>query len=86
MLLRGGGRRRQHAVHSRTLARKPAVLIPCLPTYLRCRASEAAKRPMRQPFLTALAVRVACALAIATAFAPDEYWQSLEVAHRLVFG
>ncbi len=42
--------------------------------------------PMRRPFLAALAVRVACALAIATAFAPDEYWQSLEVAHRLVFG
>ncbi|PRW18326.1 GPI mannosyltransferase 3 [Chlorella sorokiniana] len=41
---------------------------------------------MRRPLLAALTVRVACALAIATAFAPDEYWQSLEVAHRLVFG
>ena len=30
--------------------------------------------------------RVANALAIRTAFSPDEYWQSLEVAHRLVFG
>lgn len=39
-----------------------------------------------RPFLAALVVRVACALAIGTAFAPDEYWQSLEVAHRLVFG
>lgn len=36
--------------------------------------------------VTALAVRLAVALAIRTAFAPDEFWQSVEVAHRMVFG
>ncbi len=41
---------------------------------------------MRAMFITALAVRVAQALLIRTAFAPDEFWQSIEVAHRLVFG
>ena len=34
----------------------------------------------------AVAVRVAHALLIRTSFSPDEYWQCLEVAHRLVFG
>ena len=37
-------------------------------------------------FLCLLAYRVASALACRTAFVPDEHWQSLEVAHRLVFG
>lgn len=38
--------------------------------------------------LTALAVAARalnCAL-VRTSFVPDEYWQSLEVAHRVVFG
>jgi hypothetical protein len=34
----------------------------------------------------ALLVRLIQAVTIRTAFAPDEYWQSIEVAHRLVFG
>ncbi|KAI5479635.1 GPI mannosyltransferase 3 [Pseudohyphozyma bogoriensis] len=37
-------------------------------------------------FLVALAVRLANALLTRTFFQPDEFWQSLEVAHRLVFG
>ncbi|KAL4458160.1 hypothetical protein ABPG75_013025 [Micractinium tetrahymenae] len=40
----------------------------------------------RRALAASLAVRLAVALAIRTAFAPDEYWQSLEVAHRVVFG
>ena len=36
--------------------------------------------------LVALAVRVAIALATRTFFQPDEYFQSLEVAHHAVFG
>lgn len=32
------------------------------------------------------AFRLASALLCQTAFVPDEYWQSLEVAHRMVFG
>ncbi|RRT83999.1 hypothetical protein B296_00004150, partial [Ensete ventricosum] len=34
----------------------------------------------------ALAFRAANALLIQTYFNPDEHWQSLEVAHRVVFG
>lgn len=33
-----------------------------------------------------LTFRLFCAFAISTAFAPDEFWQGPEVAHRLVFG
>jgi phosphatidylinositol glycan class B len=33
-----------------------------------------------------IAFRVINCLLIYTAFDPDEYWQSLEVAHRIVFG
>ncbi|CDO73566.1 Glycosyltransferase Family 22 protein [Trametes cinnabarina] len=36
--------------------------------------------------LAALAVRIGIALATCTFFQPDEYYQSLEVAHHLVFG
>ena len=37
--------------------------------------------------LAALAAFRACSAALCqTAFVPDEYWQSLEVAHRIVFG
>ena len=31
-------------------------------------------------------LRLASALLSQTTFVPDEYWQSLEVAHRMVFG
>ncbi|KAL8283183.1 hypothetical protein RQP46_005961 [Phenoliferia psychrophenolica] len=41
---------------------------------------------LRAIFVLALAVRLANALVSRTFFQPDEYWQSLEVAHRLVFG
>jgi hypothetical protein len=35
---------------------------------------------------TSIIVRLIFATTIATAFAPDEFWQGPEVAHRLVFG
>lgn len=34
----------------------------------------------------AVALRVLNCCLVRTSFVPDEYWQSLEVAHRLVFG
>ena len=40
---------------------------------------------VNRPFL-ALFVRIAIALGTWTFFQPDEYYQSLEVAHHLVFG
>ena len=33
-----------------------------------------------------LAFRIVNALVVQTYFSPDEYWQSLEVAHSMVFG
>lgn len=30
--------------------------------------------------------RLACSLCLKTAFAPDEFWQGPEIAHRIVFG
>ena len=52
----------------------------------------APRPPARPPamlpvlFWGALALRCLNALLLRTAFAPDEYWQSVEVAHRMVFG
>ena len=44
-------------------------------------------RPSLLPiFLLSLSLRILNALISRTFFQPDEYWQSLEVAHRLVFG
>ncbi|GLD91928.1 hypothetical protein PINS_up000461 [Pythium insidiosum] len=37
-------------------------------------------------WLAMLGFRVANALFVRTTFNPDEYWQSAEVAHRMVFG
>ena len=37
-------------------------------------------------FLGLLALRMLNAAAVSSFFVPDEYWQSLEVAHRIVFG
>lgn len=37
-------------------------------------------------FLGLLALRVVNALVIQTQFSPDEYWQTVEVAHNMVFG
>lgn len=34
----------------------------------------------------AVCVRICQALLMQTSFSPDEFWQSLEVAHRIVFG
>lgn len=36
--------------------------------------------------LSLMAFRVLNALLIQTSYVPDEYWQSLEVAHQMVFG
>ena len=36
--------------------------------------------------LALISVRVVNSLFIQTSFVPDEYWQSLEVAHNMVFG
>lgn len=41
------------------------------------------------PFRWAVAIvafRLLNAILVRTSFAPDEYWQSVEIAHRLVFG
>ncbi|CAF2136068.1 unnamed protein product [Brassica napus] len=48
--------------------------------------SSRATRSTRRIFLLCLAFRVVNALLIQTYFNPDEHWQSLEVAHRTVFG
>lgn len=37
-------------------------------------------------FLYLFSFRLVCALLLQTYFSPDEYWQSLEVAHSMVFG
>uniref|UniRef100_A0A6P4ELS6 Mannosyltransferase n=1 Tax=Drosophila rhopaloa TaxID=1041015 RepID=A0A6P4ELS6_DRORH len=37
-------------------------------------------------FLPILAVRLASVFVVQTYYVPDEYWQSLEVAHKLTFG
>lgn len=42
--------------------------------------------PTRAVFLGVLTFRLANACALQTWFVPDEQWQSLEVAHRLVYG
>jgi len=36
--------------------------------------------------LLLIAVRVASVFLVQTFFSPDEYWQSLEVGHKLAFG
>lgn len=48
------------------------------------RAARAA--PARGLLVLSLAVRLACCFSVRTSFVPDEYWQSLEVAHRAAFG
>ncbi|KAM6425892.1 GPI mannosyltransferase 3 isoform 2-T2 [Liasis olivaceus] len=40
----------------------------------------------RRLLALSLALRLACCLSVRTSFVPDEYWQSLEVAHRAAFG
>lgn len=37
-------------------------------------------------FLLILAVRLASVFIVQTYYVPDEYWQSLEVAHKITFG
>lgn len=36
--------------------------------------------------LALIIVRVASVFLVKTFFSPDEYWQSLEVGHKLAFG
>jgi len=43
-------------------------------------------RPFAHAFALALLVRLGWAVLSGSYFQPDETWQSLEVAHRLVFG
>lgn len=40
----------------------------------------------RRVFYLCVGVRMLNSLVVQTYFNPDEHWQSLEVAHRLVFG
>jgi phosphatidylinositol glycan class B len=40
----------------------------------------------RRLFAALVCFRVVNALLVRTYFNPDEFWQSTEVAHRLVFG
>ena len=40
----------------------------------------------RTLFLGLLAFRIINALVLQTSFVPDEYWQSIEVAHNMAFG
>ncbi len=40
----------------------------------------------RTLFLALLAFRCLNALMLQTSYVPDEYWQSLEVAHKMAFG
>lgn len=42
-------------------------------------------RPL-QALLIILFVRILSVFVVKTWYVPDEYWQSLEVAHKLVFG
>ncbi|XP_021899812.1 GPI mannosyltransferase 3 isoform X2 [Carica papaya] len=41
---------------------------------------------LKRIFVACLAIRIVNALLIQTYFNPDEHWQSLEVAHHIVFG
>lgn len=47
---------------------------------------DAAKMNSPVVFLFFLALRLLSVFLVRTWFVPDEYWQSLEVAHRLAFG
>ncbi|XP_063170283.1 GPI mannosyltransferase 3 isoform X2 [Candoia aspera] len=40
----------------------------------------------RRLLALSLALRLVCCVSVRTSFVPDEYWQSLEVAHRAAFG
>lgn len=62
--------------------KRPAASLSIHP--LRCHVLETMKT--RTIILTALIVRVCIALGTQTFFQPDEYFQSLEVAHHFVFG
>ena len=37
-------------------------------------------------FFTSFVIRISSVVLIQTSFNPDEYWQSIEIAHSLVFG
>lgn len=62
-----------HFSHEEIIAEGPPILKKIL-------SSE------KTLFLGLLAFRATNALVIQTSFVPDEYWQTLEVAHHMVFG
>ena len=76
-----------------------ATLLPFAPSHHHAHAHAPSQRPPPPPpaegrplqrplavFAAALLIRCVHALLVQTAFNPDEYWQSLEVAHNAVFG
>ena len=44
------------------------------------------KKKINLTFLAFLLFRLSSVLIVQTSYAPDEYWQSLEVAHNMAFG
>ena len=44
------------------------------------------KKNLKIIFFSLLIFRIVNALTIKTYFNPDEYWQSVEIAHNIVFG
>lgn len=66
-------------------AGKPEAEAGCAPPGSRPGARLPGSRD-RQLYLACFAFRAVQALLLQTYFAPDEQWQSVEVAHRLVFG
>ena len=67
------------------------VTLPPRPVLLRSPGTDSLSRAKgghmaSRALLLAVAVRVGIALATRTFFQPDEYFQSLEVAHHAVFG
>ena len=55
--------------------------ISCAPQLLRAIMTSSSTL-----LLSLIAFRVANAAIVQTSYVPDEYWQSLEVAHRIAFG
>lgn len=49
-------------------------------------AMQSTEMSSRRLFAALVCFRVVNALLVRTYFNPDEFWQSTEVAHRLVFG
>lgn len=90
--LRAPGGRFRTREHGERRRSRDATRPPLSPSsYRPLRVHMASKRYNGRPsllpiFLLAVSLRILNALVSRTFFQPDEYWQSLEVAHRLVFG